>query len=177
MLSKANAAPFSQQQLMERRRQCRRKEGRRLLQRDRELEAAQHACHALFQHHSVDELVKRLMHTALEAVQAEAGSVLLAGDARERLVFQYVIGEKAELLEGQSIDWDKGVAGAVFQSGVPAVIPVVDAHHGSITLESQPGVGTTFRIQLSINPNRAQPRTQGAASQAAQRFSGSSHSF
>src|SRR5689334_17693268 len=106
----------------ERRRLQRRAEDLRLLQRDKELDAAQRTCQALFQHHRVDELVEQVLSTALEAVNAEAGSILLADHERQRLVFRYVVGQKSERLQGTSFPWHQGIAGAVFQSGEPAVI-------------------------------------------------------
>ncbi|TAL09586.1 MAG: hypothetical protein EPO02_09740, partial [Nitrospirae bacterium] len=105
-----------------RRQQWRRHEDLKLLQRERELEAARRICQALFQHINVDELVERALRTALDVVGAEAGSVLLADLESKQLVFRYVIGGKADLLHGTAIPWDKGIAGAVFQSGEAAVI-------------------------------------------------------
>lgn len=106
----------------ERRRLHRRTEDFRLLQRDKELEAAQRTCQALFQHHRVDELVEQVLWTALEAVNAEAGSILLADHDHRRLVFQYVVGQKSERLQGTSFPWHQGIAGSVFLSGEAAVI-------------------------------------------------------
>jgi len=106
----------------DRRRAPRRQQDRRLLQRERELEAARLICQALSQHINVDELVENALRIALEVVDADAGSVLLADDKTQQLVFRYVIGEKAEQLRGTAIPWDLGVAGAVFKSGEPAII-------------------------------------------------------
>src|SRR5436309_16080154 len=117
----------------DRRRAPRRQQDRRLLQRERELEAARLICQALSQHINVDELVENALRIALEVVDADAGSVLLADDKTQQLVFRYVIGEKAEQLRGTAIPWDLGVAGAVFKSGEPAIIGNVarDTRHFS----------------------------------------------
>ena len=114
-----------------RRRISRRKEDFRLLQRERELEAARCICQALFQHIDVDALVEQALRTALDVIGAEAGSVLLADQGSNRLVFRYVIGGKAEALHGMAIPWEKGIAGAVFHSGEPVVSSDVtqDARH------------------------------------------------
>jgi signal transduction histidine kinase len=103
----------------------RRQGGRRqsdllLLRRDRELDAARRISDTLFQHTEVEQLVEAALRTALEEVGAEAGSVLLADPDKKMLIFQYSIGEKP-VSRGTAIPWDKGVSGAVFQSGKPAI--------------------------------------------------------
>ena len=100
-----------------RRNAYRRHEDRQLLQRERELDAAQRICKALFQHIRVDELVVKVLQTALDVIGAQAGSVLLADFEKKQLVFRYVIGEKADLLQGTAIGWDEGIAGVVFSRG------------------------------------------------------------
>src|SRR5207249_3019852 len=100
----------------------RRKEDRQLLQHGRELEAARRLSQAFFQCRSLEDLIENVLQTALEVVGAEAGSVLLADYETKRLVFRYVIGEKAEFLHGMSFPWNEGIAGVVFKSGEPAVI-------------------------------------------------------
>jgi signal transduction histidine kinase len=99
----------------------------------------------------VDELVENALRIALEVVNAEAGSVLLSDDKTEKLVFRYVIGEKAEQLRGTAIPWDKGVAGAVFQSGEPAIISDVarDTRHLS-AIDSSTGFKTLDMITLPL---------------------------
>jgi signal transduction histidine kinase len=109
-------------QFPERRQAWRRHEDRKLRQRERELDAARRICQALSQHINVDELVVRVLRTALDVVGAESGSVLLADFDTKQLVFRYVIGEKWELLQDTAIPWDEGIAGAVFTSGQEAVI-------------------------------------------------------
>ncbi len=110
----------------ERRRQQRREHDRRLLQRDRELEAARRISEALFQHLSTDELVEKALQTALEVVDAESGSILLADSESKQLVFRHSIGA-SPVQAGTAIPWEKGIAGAVFQSGEPIVIGDVKA--------------------------------------------------
>ncbi len=110
----------------ERRRRPRREEDRRLLQRDRELEAARRISEALFQHLSTDELVEKALQTALEVVDAESGSILLADQESRQLLFRHSIGT-SPVQAGTAIPWEKGIAGAVFQSGEPIVIGDVKA--------------------------------------------------
>lgn len=135
----------------DRRRTPRREEERRLLQRERELEAARLICQALSQHVNVDELVENALRIALEVVNAEAGSVLLADETSHQLVFRYVIGEKSAQLRGVAIPWDKGVAGAVFQSGEPTIIEDVtrDTRHLS-TIDHSTGFKTMDMITIPL---------------------------
>ena len=144
-------APTPRHPSTDRRRAPRRQQDRRLLQRERELEAARLICQALSQHVNVDELVENALRIALEVVNAEAGSVLLADDKAKQLVFRYVIGEKAEQLRGTAIPWDKGVAGSVFQSGEPAIIGDVarDTRHLS-AIDTSTGFKTLDMITIPL---------------------------
>ncbi|MCI0427383.1 MAG: GAF domain-containing sensor histidine kinase [Nitrospiraceae bacterium] len=96
----------------------------------RELEAVERISHALFQSIDLDELVETTLHIALEEVGAEAGSILLADPEKEELIFQYSIGDKP-VPRGTAIPWDKGISGAVFQSGEARITNQVnhDASH------------------------------------------------
>ena len=104
-----------------RRQSPRRLEDRRLMQRDKELEAARRMTQVLFEHLRLDELVEKTLTTALEVVGAESGSLLLANRDSQELVFRYSLGPNPPPI-GMTIPWDKGIAGAVFQSGEPMVI-------------------------------------------------------
>jgi GAF domain-containing protein len=90
--------------------------GRRLEQKERQLEAARRISQALFQHINVDELVEQALTIALEVVNAQAGSVLLAKPETKELVFYHAVGEKAPPM-GTAFPWSQGIAGSVFQSG------------------------------------------------------------
>ena len=76
---------------------------------------------ALFEHLTPDELVARALRTALDVVQAESGSILLADPLSQQLIFRHSIGE-SPVKVGTAIPWDKGIAGTVFQSGDPLVV-------------------------------------------------------
>lgn len=87
-----------------------------LLHYKTQLEAVERISQALFQSIDLDELVETTLHIALEEVGAEAGSILLADDEKEQLVFQYSVGDKP-VPRGTAIAWNQGISGAVFQSG------------------------------------------------------------
>lgn len=89
--------------------------------RTRELDAARRISEALFQHLSVNELVEQALKIALEVVNSQAGSVLLAKPETKELVFYHAIGEQAPK-PGTAFPWTQGIAGTVFASGEPVVI-------------------------------------------------------
>lgn len=134
-----------------RRQQSRRREDLQLRQRDRELQAAYRISVALSQHIDVSELVVRALQTAIEVVNAESGSVLLADPDTNTLVFRHVVGDKATLLIGKSIPWDQGLAGSVFISGEPQVTSDVkhDNRH-SVLIDAETGYHTHDMITLPL---------------------------
>jgi len=93
----------------------------RLIRREREIEAARIISESLFQHVTVDALVERALSTALQVVDATAGSVLLADTQSKKLIFRYSVGEKP-VPSGTAISFDQGIAGSVFNSNQPIVI-------------------------------------------------------
>ena len=99
------------------------------------LESIRHLSETLFQYTNVDDMVRQVLHTALDVIGEDAGSILIAEEKSKQLIFRYVIGESAEQLCGTSIPWDKGIAGAVFSSGQAEIIPAVrqDPRHFSGT--------------------------------------------
>ena len=117
----------------ERRAAPRREDDRRRVRKDRELEAARLISEALFEHLTPDEMVAKALRTALDVVQAESGSILLADPVSQQLIFRHSIGE-SPVKAGTAIPWDKGIAGSVFQSGVPLVVRDVkqDPRHSSV---------------------------------------------
>ena len=121
-----------------------------LFQRERELEAARRLSEALFQHLTVDDLIQKALHTALDVVGAEAGSVLLADAESKQLVFRHSVGENP-VPAGTAIAWGQGIAGSVFSSGEPAVISDVQhdpRYFGGI--DSSTGYQTRDMIVLPL---------------------------
>src|SRR5690349_15024345 len=111
----------------------RRYQDRRLLRYQREFEAAVRITSALFEHLALDELVVKALQIAIEVVNGECGSILLADHGSEQLIFHHSIGI-CSVPSGTAIPWDKGLAGTVFQSREPIVI--ADAHKDPRHLES-----------------------------------------
>jgi signal transduction histidine kinase len=105
----------------------------RLVRKVRELEAVRRISEALFEHLTPDELVAKALHTALDVVQAESGSILLADPTSQQLIFRHSIGD-SPVQPGTAIPWDQGIAGQVYQSGEALVIRDVkqDPRHLSV---------------------------------------------
>jgi len=120
-LDKTDNPSIDQAVRKERRAAPRREDDRRRVRKDRELEAARRISEALFEHLTPDELVAKALRTALDVVQAESGSILLAEPGSQQLIFRHSIGESI-VKAGTAIPWDKGIAGSVFQSGTPLVV-------------------------------------------------------
>ncbi len=112
------------------RRNRRRNEDRSFRGVQRELEAARHISEVLFESSNSDEVIKRALDAAVEVVDAEGGSILIANPQAGELVFRHSIGTKPVPV-GTAIPWEKGIAGHVFRSGEPIIIDDVtrDGHH------------------------------------------------
>lgn len=118
--------------------------------RSRELEAARRISEALFQHLSVEDLVEQALKIALEVVNGQEGSVLMANPETEELVFYHSVGERAPK-PGTSFPWKEGIAGTVFSKGEPLVIQDVKQdkrHLGKI--DQVTGFATRDMIALPL---------------------------
>lgn len=78
----------------------------------------------------LDERLRVILAVSLQVVDSVAGTIFLHRPSDDKLVFQYVIGEKAEELTGRAIPAYAGVAGAVFQTGHAEITnrPREDSH-------------------------------------------------
>lgn len=95
----------------------------------RELEATLLISRALSLHTTFEDLVAQTLDTALEAVDAECGSILIADPTTQQLVNYHCVGAKP-VPRGSAIPWHQGIAGGVFRSAKHAVIldPDKDVH-------------------------------------------------
>ncbi len=121
----SNDAPFP-----EKRRALRRAEDHRRTVVTRELDAARRVSEILFQVRHPDDVINRALEIAVEVLDAEGGSILIADPQTRQLVFRHSIGVKPATV-GMGIPWDKGIAGAVYAGGEAAIIHDVqhDARH------------------------------------------------
>ena len=122
-----------------------------------QLEAVERISHALFQSIDLDQLVETTLRIALSEVGAEAGSILLADNEKEELVFQYSIGEKP-VPRGTAIPWNKGISGSVFQSGEPRITNHVNQESGHLrTIDQSTGFVTRDMITVPLRRWRGEP--------------------
>ena len=96
---------------------------RLLARRELELAAAQRMSEVFSQQIKVQDLMAQALRIALDVVDAENGSVLLADPETHTLVFYHSIGDRP-VLSGTPIPWDEGIAGTVFRTGQPEIVPV-----------------------------------------------------
>jgi len=71
----------------------------------------------------VDRLLKRILRSAINAVEGQAGALLLLEPGSQDLVFAVVEGGGGQELEGRRMAGDQGVAGGVVSNQQPVVVP------------------------------------------------------
>ena len=122
-----------------------------------QLEAIERVSQTLFQSIDLDELVETTLRIALDEVEGEAGSILLADTDTEQLVFQYSIGEKP-VPRGTAIPWNSGISGAVFQSGSPRLTKCMDEQAGhNAQIDRATGFVTREMITVPLRRWRSEP--------------------
>jgi len=94
------------------------------------LAAAQRMSEVFSQETRLQDLMEQALRIALDVVNAENGSVLLADPEHQQLVFYHSIGDKP-VPPGTAVPWDEGIAGTVFKTGRPEIVPDAqrDARH------------------------------------------------
>jgi signal transduction histidine kinase len=110
----------------DRRRAPRRTVDLRVIHGNKELETALLISQALSRQCTLEELVVQTLDTALQAIDAESGSIFIADAASQQLINYRSVGDKP-LPPGSAVPWNHGIAGAVFKSAQHAVI--VDAEN------------------------------------------------
>ncbi|HKC94581.1 MAG TPA: GAF domain-containing sensor histidine kinase [Nitrospira sp.] len=95
---------------------------RLLARRELELAAAQRMSEVFSQQIKLEEIMAQALRIALDVVEAENGSILLADPDTQTLVFYHSIGDKP-VTAGTTIPWDEGIAGTVFRTGQPEIVP------------------------------------------------------
>jgi signal transduction histidine kinase len=115
---------------------------RLLARREMELAAAQRMSEVFSQQIKLQDLMEQALQIALDVVDAENGSILLADRDTRQLVFYHSIGSQP-VASGTAVPWDEGIAGTVFRTGQPEIVPdaqtdnrhfrKVDEETGSVT--------------------------------------------
>lgn len=99
---------------------------RLLARRELELAAAQRMSEVFSQQIKLQDLMAQSLRIALDVVDAENGSILLAEPDAHQLVFYHSIGAKP-VPAGTTVPWDEGIAGTVFRTGRPEIVPDAQA--------------------------------------------------
>src|ERR1051325_7191342 len=99
--------------------------------RNRQIAAVHKISRLLSSTLDLDERLRDILLVSMQAVDATAGTIYLHRPADDKLVFQYVVGDKARELTGKAIDASAGVVGMVFSTGVPQITnhPSQTQHH------------------------------------------------
>jgi signal transduction histidine kinase len=96
--------------------------------RELELVAARRMSEVFSQHIKLQDLLEQALHIALDVVNAENGSVLLADTDNRTLVFYHSIGQKP-VPPGTAVPWYEGIAGTVYRTGMPEIVPDAQTDH------------------------------------------------
>ena len=99
-----------------------------LTKRELELAAALQMSEVFSQQITLHDLLEQGLRIALDVVNAENGSVLLADTDTRALVCYHSIGEKP-MPPGTAVPWDEGIAGTVYRTGRPEIVPDAQADH------------------------------------------------
>jgi signal transduction histidine kinase len=99
---------------------------RTLARRELELDAARRISEVFSQKIKMQDLLEQSLRIAVDVVDAENGSILLADPDKKTLVFYYSIGEKP-VVAGTAVPWYEGIAGTVFKTGKPEIVPDAQA--------------------------------------------------
>ena len=116
---------------------------------ERQIDAVRRIAVSLSTVTEVEELVREALNTSLALAQSEAGSILLYDRDKQKLVFEYVVGEKADELTGIELEPDEGLAGAVLQGGETVVSEDVGAERAHLR-ELGERVGYVTRNMVTV---------------------------
>lgn len=96
--------------------------------RERQIGAMQQTSEALISYSTVNAMLRETLRLAIEVLGADAGSLLLHNPATDTLVFRQIVGSASQTLMGFSMPTSQGIAGRVFQSGIPDMTQKVSDH-------------------------------------------------
>lgn len=117
----------------------------------KQVEAILKICAALAAKNDVDELLRETLRVSLEAVEADAGSLLLYDSEKRRLVFQNVIGN--EELVGQEISPETDLTGRaahVFRTA-QSQLTTVQLENYNPTFDTLTGYTTRTLLTVPMN--------------------------
>jgi len=131
---------------------------RELAELERQIEAIRRLALDLSTATEIDDLVREALNTSLALAEAEAGSILLYHPDKQKLVFEYVIGDKSAELTGVEIEPGQGLAGSVFESGRTFVSEDVAAERSHLReMGEQLGYVTRNMVTVALLSPQAEP--------------------
>jgi len=119
----------------------RRNKDRRLSLVGEELEAARRVSEVIFERLDPEDVIEKSLVTALEVIDAESGSILLAEQEKMNLVFRHSMGDDP-VEEGTMVSLEEGIAGEVFRSGKPVIIADAESEEWRFPILSSLAKGT-----------------------------------
>jgi signal transduction histidine kinase len=120
-----------------------------LSQLERQFDAVRRVAVSLSTATEVEDVVREALKISLTLAGSDAGSILLYHPTKQKLVFEYVAGEKADELMGVALDPEQGIAGAVFQSGKTLVSDDVASERVHMR-ELDARIGHTTRNMVTV---------------------------
>lgn len=128
--------------------------------RVRELDALYEIERAISLSEGQADLIDRILHQAMTATSAAAGSVLLVEEERDSLYFRTARGNGTEAFSSMRIEAGQGIAGYVASSGVAVrVLHADDSSHHDRALAKKLGIPVDSVLCVPIH---AEHRTLGA---------------
>ena len=127
-------------------------------QLERQLEAVRRIAASLGASVRMRDLVRECLTISLDFAQSEAGSILLYHRDTDKLVFEYVVGEKSAELTGMELPADRGIAGKVFKTGNTSIADDVskDTAHAD-DVDRTIGFTTTNMVTVPLKAHGGEP--------------------
>ncbi len=112
--------------------------------------ALQEVARSLISELNLDQLLSRILQTAVAVMQGSAGSLMLLDPATNELVFRVVQGGSGDALLQERFPSDQGIAGAVFTSGQPSIVHDVTLDSRFLRLGDGTGFSATSLIAVPL---------------------------
>ncbi len=110
--------------------------------------ALQRTVQALTSELNLEPLLKNILRSAIEMVDASAGSLLLLDPATDELVFEVTEDDRGKALQGQRMAKGKGIAGWVVANRRPLIVNDVDKCHGDREMPINYRTGSLICVPL-----------------------------
>lgn len=127
----------------------------RLEQKVAALKALQEAARSLSSQLDLDQLLAQTLQSAVQVMQASAGSLLLFDPATRELVFRVVQGGGGEQLLNQRFPSNQGIAGAAFTQQQPIIVNDVSLDQRFLNIGNSNGFRAASLIAVPLTQKGA----------------------